>query len=219
MKKLIFFFGVFIAIGLTSSCNKTYVYLASSPYDLTSLKNKSVTIVGTDRILLKGFIKTFNEQYGNKSVFINNYINLFKDHLSLGNTFTKIEADTSHAWHLIKSFAGSKEDFVLIDSLFVNNHSDYILNIYNFEISNRNINNTGTEADGNVMSTRKEIAVVKARFQVIDRLSRQHLVEFEASGEKAVSFFNLKTALNKALLKSIEHAVQYIQSGETKFKK
>jgi len=218
MKIFNFFFGIFFAIFLSSSCTKTYVYLASRPYDLISLNNKSVTIVGTDGILLKGFIKTFNEQYGNNRVFKNNYLKLFKDHLSSGNIFAKIYADTSHAWNIIKSFAGSKVDFILIDSLFTHNHFDYILNIYNFEISNRNINNTGTEADGNVMTTRKEIVIVKARFQVIDRLSRRQIVEFESSGEKAVSFFNYSATLNKAVMKSIEHAVQYIHSGETKFK-
>lgn len=219
MKKLKFFFGLLFSISILTSCTKTYVYLVSNPYDLKSLIHKSVTVVATDELLLKGFIKTFNEKYLNKRIFATNYVTLIKEQLSLGNTFSRIDADTSDTWHLINSFAGSKEEFVIIDSLFSKNNSDYVINVYNFELSDRLLNNAGADADGNTMTTRKEIAAVKARFQVIDRMSRRPILEFESSGEKAVSFFNYAATLEKAMRTSLEHAVRYLQSGETKFKK
>ncbi len=52
------------------------------------------------------------------TIFATNYVTLIKEQLSLGNTFSRIDADTSDTWHLINSFAGSKEEFVIIDSLF-----------------------------------------------------------------------------------------------------
>lgn len=219
MKRIYTFLGLVCSISILLSCTRTYIFLASSSYDLNIFRHKNFTLVGTNGILLKGFIKTYNERYGNDRIFIHHYLRLIADQLSQGNTFGKIDTDTSSSWNLIKTFTGSKEEFVILDSLFAKNNSDYILHVYNVEVSNRHINNSGADADGNTMTTRKEIAVVKARFQIIDRRSRKPVLEFESNGEKAVSFFNYTATLEKAMLHSIEHAVHYLQSGETKYKK
>lgn len=219
MKIINFPFELLILVMSVCSCTRTYVYLVSYPYDLKLLNNTSVTIVGSDGLVLKGFIKTFNEKYENKHSFTTNYVTLFKNKLSQSGQFSLVHADTSYTWNLIKSFVGSKEDFFIIDSLFAKNNSDYIINIHPMEISNRFLNNTGTDANGNAMTTRKETCVVKARFQIIDRISRKPILEFESGGEKAVSFFNYKATLENAILTSMDHAVLYLQSGLTKFKK
>jgi hypothetical protein len=217
MKQALFIPWLIILIGVFS-CTRPFVYLISPPFDLKLLHGMDATVVATDGLLLKGFIKTFNDKFETRSNFRSYYIDLFKKQLRTGSVFSRVDADTSSAWNLLKSFAGSKEDFLVIDSLFVKNNSDYLINIHHMEVSNRLQNNMGTDTDGNMVTSRREICVVKARIQIIDRNSRKPILELETTGEKTVSLFNSGATLEKAILNSIDHAIMYLQSGLTKFR-
>lgn len=215
-----FIIGILGCLLLLPGCAKIYINVISKSQELNlnSDNLKTATIVGIDGLSLNEFIKTFNNKYKQNRDFIDEYINSFTNKLQMGKLFTQVKFDNSHKWSLIKSFAGAKEDFKIIDSLFNSCTSDYIINVSNFEISNRT--QTFTSGGGPNMPMRTsttEFCVVNAQFQIIDKRTRKGILEFKSTGEGSVFLFAFEAALEKAMNNSIEHAITYLKTGQIKF--
>ena len=171
--------GILTILILFSGCTKIYISVISKSHDINADKTKSAIIVGTDGIALHEFTQTFNKRYQHKREFINDYVSFFKDKLLTASIFNQLNADTCSQWSLVKSFAGSREDFKIIDSLFTNCHADYIINISNFEVSNRMQAYTSGGGTNSTMSTyTTEYCVVNAQIQIIDAVK-----QLESDGE------------------------------------
>jgi hypothetical protein len=220
---ILIFAGLLVIL---SACTKIFINEISKSPNLKFLESsKTVLVVGTDGVALNEFIKTFNNRYKQKRDFINEYINSFGGKLSEGRVFTNVKSDTSTCWSLIKSFAGAKEDFNVIDSLFQRCSSDYILNISNFEVKNYTRTTTSSRpayggSGGTVMtSSSTEFCVVLAQFQFIDKKTRKNLMEFRSTGESSVFLFAYDLALENAIKSSIDHAIAYLKTGQIEFRR
>lgn len=221
--KISIILSLVLLIALTS-CSKIYINELSKTNAL-NLNNSKVLVVASDELALNEFVKTFNKRYNQRRDYINEYINLFKNRLSADNICSEIKIDKSSKWALLKSFAGSKEDFNTIDSLFNNCNSDFIVLISNFEISNsKQFNNYGggyNASGGNMpmASSSTEYCVVKAQFQIMDKKTRKSILEFKSTGEGSVFLFAFEEALKTAIDNSIEHAILYLKTGQIKYNK
>jgi len=205
---------------LLSGCSKTYISVISkSPEcNLSSGDLKTATVVGVDGLSLNEFTKTFNKKYRQNRDFIDEYINLVTNKLQMGKLFAQVKFDNSRQWGLMKSFAGMKEDFKIVDSLFTNCSSDYIINVSNFEISNRIQSFTSYGGPNMSMSSSStEFCVINAQFQVIDQKTRKSILEFKSTGEGSVILFAFEAAFKNAVANSIDHAVAYLKTGKITF--
>lgn len=202
---------------LLSSCTSIYINEISKSPSFNA-NSRTAIVVGIDGLILNEFIKTFDNKYRQKRDFINNYINSFSSKLQNEKIFVNVNADDSNQWNLIKSFAGAKDDFKTIDSLYNNCNADYIINISNFEISNR-FQTSSTVGSPNIPggTTSVEFCVIKARFQISDKITRKSILEFEAKGESSVFLFAFEKAFINAMENSIDHAIAYLKTGKKEF--
>jgi hypothetical protein len=203
---------------LISSCARTFITEISKDKDL-KLNQSDVLVVGNNNLSLVEFIKTFNKNYPGKRMFINEYISSVSGKLKSNKMFMNVGVDTSSHWDLLRpSYSFSAESIKVIDSLIINSHSDYLLKIHDFKISNRIQTMMMAGGPGMPMThSSTEFCIVKARFELVDVTTKKVAMEFESVGEAGVMFFAFEAALREANRRSIEHAIEYMKSGKVKF--
>ena len=211
--------GVSLALLFLTSCSNTYIYEISKSHEfnLNPDNSKTAIIFGSEDIVIEEFVKTFNNNYKENRDFVNDYISLLSDKLQNEKVFAQAKPDLSNQWSTIRSYSSEKQDLVMIDSLH-NLNADYIINVSNFNISNRVVTRTnfgGSNMPASTSST--EYCIVKARFEISDRKTRKNILEFYSKGESTVFLFAFKAAFNNAMKNSIDHAVSYLKTGKKEF--
>lgn len=212
--------GSLIIGQLLSSCTTLYISEISRTPNFTFNLNdsKSVLVVGNNDVSLNEFIKTFNKKYKDKREFVDDYKQSFSEKLRNGSIFTRVGMDKSSQWDSTKLFTFSQDQSKIVDSLILNSHVDYLLNISNLDISSRYQTVTsGGGLDVPMTTITTEICVVKSRIQIMDIKTRQIVLEFVSTGEGSVFLFAYVSALDGAISRSIDYAIEYLKTGKTKF--
>jgi hypothetical protein len=182
------------------------------------LDQRNVLVVGNSDVALREFIKTFNKNYTQKRIFVDEYISAISEKLKSDRIFMNVGLDKSVRWDLMRSNSFSKELSLAVDSLVTGSNSDYLLCINDFDVDNRIQTMMMGGGPGMPMtSSSNEFCVVTSRFQLIDTKTKRIVLEFESAGEGSVIFFAFEAALREATRKSIEHAIEYMKSGKIKF--
>jgi len=75
----------------------------------------------------------------------------------------------------------------------------------------------GINGTGNTTSL--EYCVIRVKVEVFDVKKNKEIIGFNAMGEASVFLFNYGATLEKAKEKSIDHIVNYLKSGKSKYKK
>lgn len=205
---------------LITSCTTVYINVISKNQDLNFNTNnlKTYTVVGMDGVSLIEFVKTFNKKYPQKRQFVNDFVKLFSTRLHEAGVSPMVRCDTSLQWNLIKSVAGSKEEYNVIDSLFTVCPTDYLISISNLEVTNRTqAYTTGGGVYMGTMTSSQEWCVINAQIQIIDRNTRKSVLEFRTSGQGSVFLFAFTNALEEAVNSAIKHSIAFLKTGQTKF--
>jgi len=225
MKKLLLLLLlVIVSTQLFTSCIATRSYISETSVlqKIEKPKEKHVIISVEDDIRVNNFTKTFKKNYTKKSDFASTFTLDFLNIANKKRTFASVTTNEVNKWKVLDE-SKLEENQQKIDSLFNKVKGDYLINFSDFEITNRietfhhapAMGPNGTFAGGRQTTT--EYCIVNAKVAVYDLITRKKIIEFVSVGEKSVFLFNFKDTLNKAKMRAIEHAIDYINSGKTTY--
>jgi hypothetical protein len=185
--------------------------------------NKTAVLVGNDNVLVSEFTKTFNKKYNKKHDFVQQYDSLFSIKLKEEKIFGEIKYDKSLEFVSNDPLTFTQDQQKKVDSLFTNSKADYLVRIYDHEITNRIQGTSGMPMamsnGGMGMSggTHSESCIIKSHFQIYDIKSRKKVLDFVSKGDGTVLFFSFEQALTDAFNSSIKNSMIYLKTGKLKF--
>lgn len=185
--------------------------------------DKTAVLVGNDNILLSEFTKTFNKNYNQKIDFVRQYAYLYMRKLKEEKIFGEIKYDQSLEFVSNDPMTFTQEQQKKVDSLFTNSKADYLIRIYDHEITNRiqgspsmpmAMSNGGMGMSG---GTQSESCIIKSHFQIYDIKLRKKVLDFVSNGNGSVVFFAFEQAFTDAMNSSIINSTIYLKTGKLKF--
>lgn len=184
--------------------------------------NKTAVLFGDDNVLINEFSKTFNKKYKQKKDFVKQYDSLCAITLKQENIFGDIKYDKSFEFISNDPLIVTQEQQKKVDSLFTNTNADYLIRIYDHEITNSIQGNPGipmamSGGMGMTAGTQSESCIVKSHFQIYDVKSRKKVLDFISKGNGSVMFFAFEKALVDAINSSIKNSAIYLKTGKLKF--
>ena len=185
--------------------------------------DKTAIIVCNDNISINEFTKTFNKKYKQKQDFVKQYDSLCAIKLKQENIFGDIKHNKSFEFVSNDSMTFTQEQQKKVDSLFANANADYLIRIYDHEITNSIQGSPGmpmTMAGGGmVMSTgtQSESCIINSHFQIYDIKTRKKVLDFVSKGNGSVMFFAFEQAFMDAMNSSIKNSATYLKTGKLKF--
>lgn len=207
MKKAILF--VFIIVISLSSCQtpKDFIKSVSKKEEIKTPNTKKVLVFSSDDVRINEFKKTFEKNYPAIEDFTISYLNDFTLQLKDRFLYETVHVDRVHT---------SYDDLDKTDI-------DYVLYFSNFEIANRVefVSSGGMGMNGmavGMQTTSVEYCVINVRVEIYDTKNNKEIIDFIAIGEASVFLFNFTKTFQKAKQKSIEHILNYLQSGKTTYK-
>lgn len=214
--------GIVVVQLSLSSCVGVRISEASSYKDSEFVfgPNKTAVVVGNDNVLLSEFKKTFNKRYSQKSDFVKQYADLYILKLKQEKIFGEIIYDKSLEFVSNDPLTFTQEQQKKVDSLFTNSKADYLIRIYDHEITNSI--STGVSmpmSGGGGMSTptQSENCIINSHFQVYDIKSRKKVLDFVSKGNGVAVFFAFEQAFIDATNSSVKNSVTYLKTGKIKF--
>ena len=209
-RKVILVLSVITILASFSSCivSKQYVQHISKKEEMVTPQTKKVLVFATDDIKVSEFKKTFDKNYADKSDFTTAYVNDFAQKSKINNLFSDVFIDA---------------DSRTYETLNKNN-ADYIIYFSNLEISNRyemvqSAGGMGPNGMGMQTSTSVEYCVITVKVEIYDAKTAKEILDFVVIGEESVFLFDFTKTFLKAKERSIDHIINYLQSGKTEYKK
>ena len=184
--------------------------------------NKTAVLFGDDTVLISEFSKTFNKKYKQKKDFVKQYDSLCAVTLKQENIFGDIKYDKSFEFISNDQVIVTQDQQKKVDSLFTNTNADYLIRIYDHEITNSIQGNPGipmamSGGMGMTAGTQSESCIIKSHFQIYDVKSRKKVLDFISKGNGSVMFFAFDKALTDAITSSIKNSAIYLKTGKLKF--
>lgn len=184
--------------------------------------DKTAVLVGNDDVLINEFSKTFNKKYKKKHDFVNQYDSLCSVKLKEEKIFGNIKFDKSFEFVSNDPMTFTQEQQKKIDSLFTNATADYLIRIYNHEVTNSIQGGVGAPipmAGGGMgmTSTQSESCIINSHFQIYDMKTRKKVLDFVSKGSGSVIFFAFEQAFTDAMNSSIKNSAIYLKTGKLKF--
>ena len=184
--------------------------------------NKTAVLFGDDTVLISEFSKTFNKKYKQKKDFVKQYDSLCAVTLKQENIFGDIKYDKSFEFISNDQVIVTQDQQKKVDSLFTNTSADYLIRIYDHEITNSIQGNPGmgmamSGGMGMTAGTQSENCIIKSHFQIYDVKSRKKVLDFISKGNGSVMFFAFDKALTDAITSSIKNSAIYLKTGKLKF--
>ena len=208
-KRIIFIIAI-ISVFSFSSCkvSKEYVKFISEKEDFVSPSKKGVTVIMTEHIIVNNFKKTFKNNFEDIEGFRKIYLKEFSQKLKSSGKFGGVAVN-------------------ILNSKYKNldkGNTDYVIHISSFEITSRvehvssvNMNSNDFGGMGNTAST--EYCVINLKVEVYDAKTDKEILDFVVIGEGSVFLFNFTDTLNKAKTRSINHIVNYLNTGKITYNK
>jgi hypothetical protein len=185
--------------------------------------NKTAVLVGNDNILVKEFTNTFNKNYNQKHDFVKQYAGLCMRKLKEENIFGDIKYDKSLEFVSNDPMTFTQDQQKKVDSLFTNSKADYLIRIYDHEITNRIQGSPGMSMAmpnggmGMSAGTQSESCIINSHFQIYDIKSRKKVLDFVSKGNGSVLFFAFEQAFTDAMNSSVKNSMTYLKTGKLKF--
>jgi len=185
--------------------------------------NKTAVLVGNDNIMISEFTKTFNKKYKQKHDFVKQYDSLCAITFKQENIFSEIKRDKSFEFVSNDPMTFTQEQQKKVDSLFAHTTADYLIRIYDHEITNSIQGSPGMpmamSGGGVGMSTgtQSESCIVKSHFQIYDIKKRKKVLDFVSKGNGSVLFFAFEQAFIDAVNSSVKNSAIYLKTGKLKF--
>ena len=210
MKIKIFLTLAVVAVVLSlSSCkaSKQYVQYISKKENIITPETKNVIVFATEDIRVNEFKKTFDKNFIDKRVFVNDFMTDFSKQAKLNNLFSKVSIDN-------KSTAYSSVNL---------ENTDYVIYFSNIEVTNRvewrNSGGMGMNGMGGMQTTSVEYCILNIKVEIYDAKNNKEILDFVAIGEASVFLFNFTKTFQKAKERAIEHIVNYLKLGKTEYTK
>jgi len=186
----------------------------SEDSDFTLLYNSKIKFGGTDKIYLKEFVKTFNDEYSDKSKLNNKLFELFSKEFKIHTPGIKFLRLESQIPQVIKGDISSKNgNKTLLDSFFDTLDSDYLIFIKSIEINNAYENLSYYNAATSTMSgSSSEKCIVFMEVELWDVANQRCLLTFKGIGRDTVILFSYLSSLNGAIKNAVAHSVEYIKN-------
>jgi hypothetical protein len=178
---------------LLYACSQVFITEMKKPSaSFFSKKEKFIAHLETESdVTLIEFKKAYARKYKSDEEFVEDYKNKFSAKLVSPTSSLKTSLDSSSAYKLILS---------------------------NFRISNRIVRGAAGGGPNMPMATTStEFCIVTARYKIIETATKEVIADFESKGESSVVLFAFEAALMKAIDKSMDHAISYLNSGKTQF--
>jgi hypothetical protein len=184
--------------------------------------NKTAVLVGSDNVLLSEFTKTFNKKYSQKNDFVKQYADLCILKLKEEKIFGEIIYNKSLEFVSNDPLTFTQEEQKKVDSLFTSTTADYLIRIYDHEITNSMAmgpNMPMSSGGGMTMSTptQSENCIINSHFQIYDIKSRKKVLDFVSKGNGVVMFFAFEQAFIDAMNSSVKNSTIYLKTGKIKF--
>ncbi len=202
MIKIYKLFCLLVLVFISSSCAKIYVEELKKPSQPIADATKSVAILSKDEVILYEFDKEFSKNFKDKKEFSDYYTSNFNQQLSANTLFKEVLP------------LEGKSD---IETIFSNNTVDYIISIEDVKITAFFESSQNNSYSVNLGNSIKKKSSVRTRIKVYDKDSKKAFAEFYVIGESDYSERNYKKVVEKASIKSIENAMEYLKTGKLKF--
>ena len=195
-------FCLLVLVSISSSCAKIYVEELKKPSQPIADATKSVAVLSQGEVILYEFDKEFSKNFKDKKEFSDYYTNSFNQQLSANTLFKEVLP------------LEIKSD---IETIFSNNTVDYIISIEDVKITAFFESSQNNSYSVNLGNSIKKKSSVRTRIKVYDKDSKKAFAEFYVIGESDYSERNYKKVVEKASIKSIENAMEYLKTGKLKF--
>jgi hypothetical protein len=210
MRKI--FIGFILILSGCSSALKIEESFKAENFDFSLLSKSKITFVGTEKIYLREFKKTFKDEYSDTSKLNLKLFETFSEELKKKNSKSMI---TYYDKKIPKVFLGDlsfKEfDKIEIDSFFKELNSDILLLVNNIEISNKYEPTQNFNSTNNTMtSSSSEDCVVTIEFECWDVKNQKRILSYKSHGKDTVFLILYLNALNNAIEEAINNSVEYI---------
>lgn len=202
MIKIYKLFCLLVLVFISSSCAKIYVEELKKPSQPIADATKSVVVLSQDEVILYEFDKEFSKNFKDKKEFSDYYTSNFNQQLSANTLFKEVLP------------LEGKSD---IETIFSNNTVDYIISIEDVKITAFFESSQNNSYSVNLGNSIKKKSSVRTRIKVYDKDSKKAFAEFYVIGESDYSERNYKKVVEKASIKSIENAMEYLKTGKVKF--
>lgn len=195
-------FCLLVLASISSSCAKIYVEELKKPSQPIADATKSVAVLSQGEVILYEFDKEFSKNFNDKKEFSDYYTNSFNQQLGANALFKEVLP------------LKTKSD---IETIFSNNTVDYIISIEDVKITAFFESSQNNSYSVNLGNSIKKKSSVRTRIKVYDKDSKKAFAEFYVIGESDYSERNYKKVVEKASIKSIENAMEYLKTGKLKF--
>ena len=202
MIKIYKLFCLLVLVFISSSCAKIYVEELKKPSQPIADATKSVAVLSQGEVILYEFDKEFSKNFKDKKEFSDYYTSNFNQQLSANTLFKEVLP------------LEGKSD---IETIFSNNTVDYIISIEDVKITAFFESSQNNSYSVNLGNSIKKKSSVRTRIKVYDKESKKAFAEFYVIGESDYSERNYKKVVEKASIKSIENAMEYLKTGKLKF--
>lgn len=219
MKKNILFITIILCFLTSCVIKKDYINNVVKEGVVETSKGKTILITGLENIRVNNFTKTFERNFATDSLFVDAFINEFITLAEKEELFAEYIIDIHPSWEELNN--GINADRVILNDLFANSETDYIINFSNFEITNRVETNYNAPVGPNAVGTHSSIeyCILNAEVMVFDVKKKKRIVQFVTTGESSVFLFNFTKTFLKAKTRSIKHIINYLKSGQVTYTK
>ena len=202
MIKIYKLFCLLVLVSISSSCAKIYLEELKKPSQPIADATKSVVVLSQDEVILYEFDKEFSKNFKDKKEFSDYYTSNFNQQLSANTLFKEVLP------------LEGKSD---IETIFSNNTVDYIISIEDVKIMAYFEDSQNTSYSANIGNSNKKKSYVRTRIKIYDKVAKQPIAEFYASGESDYSEKNYKKVVESATEIAIKNTMTYLKTGKIKF--
>ena len=210
MKKTPFLLYTILFLVMSSCVSPQYVTNITTHGKLENLDEKTVTIVGLDRIFIHDFQKTFNKNFKNNIDFSLQFSVALAASLYENNVFSEATAEVSQDWNHMQTIA-SKKSYLKVEALLNECKTDYIIFVDEFDIrqnvkiEKNNVSNTNMNSTSST-----ELIELKASVTVLNVKTHEPVIEFTIFAEDEIFFFAYSKSMIDVRTKLIKSMVSYL---------
>lgn len=202
MNRLFKVLSLFFVVAISSSCAKNHIEELKKDSKILVDATKKVALISMDNLMLYEFDKEFSKNFESKKQYSDFFTKSFETKLISDNLFQNVT--------LIE---GTSD----VMSIFDTNDYDYILSIEDVKIMAYFEDSQNTSYSANIGNSNKKKSYVRARIKIYDKVAKQPIAEFYASGESDYSEKNYKKVVESATEIAIKNTMTYLKTGKTKF--
>ena len=219
MKKNLLWFAIALLSFTSCIVKKDYINRVVKEGNFENFQNKTVLVTGFENIRANNFINTFEKNFATDSLFVDSYINEFITEAIKTNLFAEYVIEVHPILDELNK--GINADKEVLDEVFTNAETDYILSFSNFEITNRveTTYNPAVGPHGVGTHSSVEYCILNAEVILYDVKEQKRILQFVTTGESSVFLFDFTNTFMKAKTRSIQHIVNYLKSGKVTYTK